>query len=152
MTGPPTLAEVVPSLRDVLADRLDDARVAGGTLDEVRTLVRGQSRRGAPPERPAVFLFVEGASRTAGGTRTAWQVPVWVAAMVTDTDPARGESTANRLAATAAEELVRRGRSPITWVRDLVLDQFDAHDDRFTDGTVFGAAARLTATVITQEA
>jgi hypothetical protein len=99
------LSDSIETIIDSVVDAVK-AEMGGGTLSDVKTVIRGDRAR-PMPEMPAVWIVPQAAQQRAEtyGEET-WELPLSIAALVKGADPAEAGKAAQRITSLA------QGRTP----------------------------------------
>lgn len=104
---------------------LDDARVSGGLLEDVETIIRADQER-PTPHTPAVWIFPKPAMENGSfNIKESWELPVQLTAIVREKDPLLGYNRAFTLAARSRSVILEDRGLGLDYVRDTLSKSFE---------------------------
>lgn len=119
------LDEAFLAILTTYESKLNDARLSGGLLEDVNTIIRADQTR-PKPLTPAVWIFPKPAMQTQKLSLTeSWDLPVQLVAIVKEKDPLIGYNKAFMLASRARSVILETRNLGLGYVRDTLSQSFE---------------------------
>ena len=147
------LDEAFDEIMTAILDKLEAEAVAGGRLEGIEEVVRGDRSR-PRPNVPAIWVFAERANpdpnpRTIAET---WTLPISLTAIYKSDDPEEGQKESTRFSALARSVVIEdRSLGLREFVQDTRSGHFEPSGPHHNRGSLWGSVAQVVVKFVTCE-